>query len=304
MAPSERSKVFLIDASDRPKNIKRLFQEFDLVTDGTVALKANYNSDDPFPATTHNETLRSLVELLKSSGSGNIIMAERSGMGYIPRVLENRGVVDLSRKLGFKLIDLDALGLDGWEDIQAEGLHWKHGFKIARIFREADTVVSTCCLKTHRFGGHFTLSLKNSVGLVAARPPGTSYDYMRELHTSPYQRLMIAEINRFYKTDMVLMDASSGFVRGGPESGDPIEPGLLLASSDRVAVDAAGVAMLRLYGTTPDVMRGRIFEQEQISRAASLGVGVASSKNIDLVPLDEHSQRAADAIGNTLDSQG
>jgi uncharacterized protein (DUF362 family) len=304
MEPSERSKVFLIDASDRPKSIKRLFQEFDLATDGTVALKANYNSDDPFPATTHNDTLRALVELLKASGSGDIIMAERSGMGYTPRVLENRGVADLSKELGFKLIDLDALGLDGWEDIQAEGLHWKHGFKIARVFREADIIVSTCCLKTHRFGGHFTLSLKNSVGLVAARPQGTSYDYMRDLHTSPYQRLMIAEINGFYKTDMVLMDASSGFARGGPERGDPIEPGLLLASADRVAVDATGVALLRLHKTTPDVMRGRVFEQEQISRAASLGVGVASSEKIDLVPLDEHSQSAAEAIGNILDSQG
>ncbi|HSD58990.1 MAG TPA: DUF362 domain-containing protein [Methanotrichaceae archaeon] len=304
MDPSERSKVFLIDASDRPKNIKRLFQEFDLATDGTVALKANYNSDDPFPATTHNETLRTLVELLKASGPDDIIMAERSGMGYTPRVLKNRGVIELSKEMGFKLVDLDALDLDGWEDIQADGLHWKHGFKIAKIFREADIVVQTCCLKTHRFGGHFTLSLKNSVGLVAAQPPGTSYDYMLELHTSPYQRLMIAEINKFYETDMVLMDASSGFVRGGPERGDPIEPGLLLASTDRVAVDATGVAMLRLNGTTPDVMRGRIFEQEQISRAASLGVGVASSEKIDLVPLDEHSQRAAEVIGNILGSQG
>jgi len=54
--------------------------------------------------------------------------------------------------------------------------------------------------------------------------------------------------------------------------------------------------MLRLHGTTPDVMKGQIFEQEQISRAASLGVGVRSSEKIDLVPLDEHSQRAAEAF--------
>ncbi len=304
MQTSERSKVFLIDSSDRPRNIEKLFSEFDLATDGTAALKANYNSNDPFPATTHKETLRTVVELLKALGPRDIIMAERSGMGYTPSVLENRGIVELSKELGFKLIDLDALDLDGWEDIQAEGLHWKHGFKIARIFREADIVVQTCCLKSHRFGGHFTLSLKNSVGLVAAQPPGTSYDYMGELHTSPYQRLMIAEINKFYETDMVLMDAALGFSHGGPELGVRIEPGLLLASHDRVAIDAVGVALLRHYGTTPDVMIGRIFEQEQISRAASLGVGVASSEKIDLVPLDEHSRGAAEIIRNVLDSQG
>jgi len=38
-----------------------------------------------------------------------------------------------------------------------------------KTFLEAEKVVQTCCLKTHRFGGHFTLSLKNSVGLVAKK---------------------------------------------------------------------------------------------------------------------------------------
>ncbi len=298
------SKVFLADASDRAQGIKKLFKEFDLATAGTVSLKANYNSDDPFPATTHPGTLRTLVELLKAETSGNIIMAERSGMGYTPEVLRNRGILDLSKRLGFTLVDLDFLKLEGWEDIQAEGLHWRRGFKIARLFIEADKMVQTCCLKTHRFGGHFTLSLKNSVGLVAARPPGTSYDYMRELHTSPYQRLMIAEINKFYKTDMVLMDASLGFATGGPEQGDQIEPGLLLASNDRVALDAVGVALLRLYGTTPEVTRGRIFEQEQISRAAALEVGISSADKIDLIPIDEKSQKTSDDIRNILNAQG
>jgi len=298
------SKVFLVDASDRSQGIKSLFEEFDLKAEDVVALKANYNSDDPFPATTHIETLRTLVELLKAETSAQIIMAERSGMGYTPRVLGNRGVVELSKSLGFSLVDLDDLDLEGWMDIQSEDLHWQRGFKIARVFKEADKVVQTCCLKTHRFGGHFTMSLKNSVGLVAARPPGTHYDYMRGLHTSPYQRLMIAEINKFYKTDMVLMDATLGFSSGGPERGTLIKPGLLLASDDRVAIDSVGVALLRFYGTTPEVSRGRIFDQEQIARAASIGIGVSSAGKIDVEPLDQKSQKAAEIIGNTLDKQG
>ena len=300
---ADRSQVFLADASDRVKGVQVLLDKFDLNIDGTVALKANYNSDDPFPATTHPETLRVLAEVLKQN-SRRLIMAERSGMGDTSTVLKNRGVLDLSRKLCFKLLDLDSLGEEGWYDVQAEGLHWKQGFKIARVFKEADQVVQTCCLKTHRFGGHFTMSLKNSVGLVAARPKGTSYDYMRELHTSPFQRLMIAEINSFYRTKLILMDATEGFSKGGPEQGVLIKPGLLLASSDRVAVDAVGVALLRLYGTTSEVMTGRIFEQEQISRAASLGVGLDSAEKIELVPQDEYSLKAADTIRKVLDEQG
>jgi uncharacterized protein (DUF362 family) len=300
---NDYSRVFLADASDRSKGIQKLLHEFDLNTDGTIALKANYNSDDPFPATTHPETLGLMAEHLIERSSA-LIMAERSGMGKTAAVLENRGVLDLSQELGFQLINLDAAETEDWQDIQAEGLHWRRGFKMARVFTAAERVVQTCCLKTHRFGGHFTLSLKNSVGMIASRVKGTSYDYMQELHSSPYQRLMIAEINRFYATDLILMDAELGFSRGGPDRGEVIRPGLLLASRDRVAIDAVGVALLRLFGTTPEVMRGRIFQQEQVARAASLGIGVASAEKIDLHPLDEHSRNAAVAIGKMLDEQG
>lgn len=298
-----RSQVLLADSSDRVKGVQKLLEEFDLHTDGTIALKANYNSDDPFPATTHPETLRVITEHLKEN-SRSLIMAERSGMGNTLTVLENLGVPDLARKLGFRLQDLDFASPEDWYDVQAEGLHWRRGFKLARIFKDADEVVQTCCLKTHRFGGHFTMSLKNSVGLIAARPKGTSYDYMRELHTSPFQRLMIAEINKFYKPKLILMDAEQGFSHGGPEQGALIKPGLFLASTDRVAIDAVGVAILRLYGTTPEVMKGRIFEQEQIAHAANLGVGVDSAERIELVGQDELSQKAADAIRKVLDEQG
>jgi uncharacterized protein (DUF362 family) len=304
MDQTERSKIFLISASKRAEGIKRLLEEFDLGSGGSIALKANYNSDDTFPATTHIDTLRSLVEGLKTDGPSKITMAERSGMGVTAEVLKNRGVLDLTERLGFEVVNLDLVGAEDWKDIPPEGLHWKHGFKISRIFVESDKVVQTCCLKTHRFGGHFTLSLKNSVGLVAARPEGSSYDYMRELHTSPFQRLMIAEINEFYRTDLILMDAASGFVSGGPDKGKLIRPNLLIASIDRVAVDAVGVALLRQYGSTPEVMNGRIFDQEQISRGATLGVGVKSADKIDLVPLDHESRKASDTIQKVLDTQG
>jgi len=63
----DRSRVLLANASDRVKGLQALFEEFDLYTDGTIALKANYNSDDPFPASTHPETLRVLAEFLKKT---------------------------------------------------------------------------------------------------------------------------------------------------------------------------------------------------------------------------------------------
>ena len=66
-------------------------------------------------------------------------------------------------------------------------------------------------------------------------------------------------------------------------AGPKAAPGVLIAGTDRVAVDAVGVAVLRLYGTTPAVSAGRIFQQEQIARAVDLGLGVTRPDLIDLV---------------------
>lgn len=144
------------------------------------------------------------------------------------------------------------------------------------------------------------MSLKNSVGLVAKSLPDSIYDYMTELHTSPFQRTMIAEINRFYNVDLIIMDALKAFVSGGPDKGTLAEPGVMLASTDRVAIDAVGVAILRLLGSTREVMDGGIFNQEQIRRAAELGIGVSSAEKIDLISVNNDTVEIADKIRTKL----
>jgi uncharacterized protein (DUF362 family) len=300
------AKVFLCSGDDRKSAVPALLQQFDLspAEGGRVALKANYNSADPYPASTHLLTLDTLITEISTHSPANITFGERSGMGNTSQILEDCGVKALSKRLGFDMAVLDDLPRGEWNHIVDTDLHWKRGFWIPRFFTESELVVQTCCLKTHRFGGHFTLSLKNSVGLVAKRIPDDPRDYMAELHSSPDQRLMIAEINRYYPVHVALMDAVKGFATHGPERGRLIEPNLLLASSDRVALDMVGVALLRSYGTTPEVMQGKISEQEQIARAAELGVGTNTPSRITLEPLDEKSGHAAEGLREILKVQG
>jgi uncharacterized protein (DUF362 family) len=295
-------EVFILKTSDRAAGVKKLLRRFSLdeYAGKHVALKANFNSDDPFPASTHPDTLGAIVETLKAADVGDVTLAERSGMGNTRQVLEHRGVFELSEKLGFNAVVLDEVARGEWVKIERGGTHWLKGFYIAKVFLDADKVVQTCCLKTHRFGGHFTLSLKNSVGLVAKRVPGTIYDYMWELHGSPFQRLMIAEINRFYHADLIVMDGLKAFVSGGPEKGKLVELGLLLASQDRVAIDAVGVAILRIFGADGHIGEGGIFGLDQLRRAAEFGVGVKSASEIRLTPLDDESRRFAEKIETEL----
>jgi uncharacterized protein (DUF362 family) len=298
-------EVFILKTTDRATGVASLLKKFDLdnYSGKQVALKANFNSADPFPASTHIDTLRAIVENLKNAGAGGITMAERSGMGDTKQVLEEMGVLALSKELGFRAVVLNDAGKEDWLKVERDGTHWVRGFYMAKLFHDADKVVQTCCLKTHRFGGHFTLSLKNSVGLVAKKVPGGLYDYMWELHTSPHQRRMIAEINNYYNLDFVLMDGIKAFTTGGPDKGTLVEPKLLLASRDRVAIDAVGVAILKMYGVKGKVGDADIFEQDQLKRAAELGFGVKSAAEIQLTPLNDESQVEAERIEQVLKAQ-
>jgi uncharacterized protein (DUF362 family) len=300
---TDTTDLFIAGSADRAAGVEAVLGGFDLsvLAGSSVALKANFNSADPFPASTHIETLDAFCSAILAVQPSRLTLAERSGMGLTREVLNMTGALALAKKKGFAVVVLDELDRPGWQEIQAPGLHWSRGFFLASAFARADHVLQTCCLKTHRFGGHFTLSLKNAVGCVARTVPGVNYDFMNELHTSPRQRSMIAEISRFLRTDLVVMDATEGFASGGPDKGKLIRPGVIIAGSDRVAIDAAGVALLRSYGTVPDVADGKIFGLEQIARAAELGVGVASADAIRLVPLDEAGEAAAHRIQEQLD---
>jgi uncharacterized protein (DUF362 family) len=286
-----RTRVVIVKAEDRRDGVRRALRLLhpSSASDGFgkkhVVVKPNFNSADPFPGSTHPETLDALVDWLGEAGAGRVTVADRSGMGDTRQVMEAKGVFAQGRKRGFAPVVLDELAARDWVAHRLPGSHWRRGVLFPRLLEEAEAIVSTCCLKTHRFGGHVTLSLKNSVGAVAKYGPD-GYNYMSELHGSSSQRRMIAELNLLYRPAVVLMDALEAFTDGGPEKGTRVTPGVVVAGADRVAVDAVGVAILRLYGTTPAVSRGRIFEQEQLARAAEVGVGVGSPDQIDLVSDD------------------
>jgi uncharacterized protein (DUF362 family) len=93
-----------------------------------------------------------------------------------------------------------------------------------------------------------------------------------------------------------VLDGGEAFINGGPDQGKKVAPHVMLAASDRIALDAVGVALLRMYGTTPEVANGGIFELEQISRAVELGLGAASPDAIEIVTGDPESQAVADQI--------
>ena len=301
-ARAAASPVYLVRTTDRHEGIRRGLAALGMpATAGKrVVLKPNFNSADEFPASTHLDTVRALVQHFQAARAAEVSLADRSGMGNTRRVMEQKGVFALAGQMNFRAVVLDETPMEGWAEERLPGGHWSKGVLFPRLLQEADLLVQTCCLKTHRYGGHFTLSLKNSVGMVAKYSPRDQYNYMGELHGTSFQRQMIAEINQLYRPAMIVMDGLKAFTDGGPDSGTLVAPEVIILGTDRVAVDAVGVAVLRMHGGNATISRGRVFEQEQIARAIQLGLGAKGPEQIDIVTDDPESRKVADRLRNVL----
>jgi uncharacterized protein (DUF362 family) len=266
-----------------------------------VYLKCNYSSPDPYPATTHPDALRAIADLIHSKGSKNILLAERSGMGMSREILQTLGVLDLLRQWNVAFLPLEEMPAADWQQIDLLGSHWKDGIEVPKFLAQKACVVQLCNLKTHRFGGQFSASLKNSIGLIAKiSSADPKRNYMRELHQSRNQCQMIAEVNQVYSPELAVMDAMQVFIKGGPESGEVANPGIVAASRDRVALDAVGVAILQHFGAQSLVEQGAVFEQEQLRRAVELKLGVQSAKEIQLLTEDKESRLIAAKLENLV----
>lgn len=297
-SPPQTSRVVLVYNEDRVAGTRKALELFQPtgIKNETVFVKPNYNTGDPAPAATDTKLLTTLIQELQGAGAKSITIGDRSGMANTRQAMKQKGVFDLASRYDIESIVFDEMEAEQWQYVSAEGTHWKQGFAFARPILDAGAVINTCCLKTHRFGGHFTLSLKNTVGMVAKYVPGDPFNYMGDLHSSQHQRLMIAEINQAYQPALVLLDGVEAFVNGGPDSGKKVQANVILAGTDRVAVDVVAIGLLRYLGTNQKVASGSVWELEQIKRAVELGLGVSNAEQIELIAKDSASQKIADTI--------
>jgi len=263
-----------------------------------VLIKPNFNTADRCPGSTHNDTLVALVDELWKMGAKSVSLGERSYPSTV-QVMSDKGIIPLMRERDVRIINFDDLDKADWIEFRPKDSHWPDGFRIARPVLETECLISTCCLKTHQYGGVFSMSLKLHVGVVPTSRHG--FNYMGQLHSSADQRKMIAEINAPFEPKLVVLDGIDAFVDGGPMSGKPARGDMFLASTDRVAIDALGVAMLKVLGSNPAIMNRRIFDQEQIARAVELGLGVESPSELDLVPVDDESRECCAIVRKLLD---
>ncbi len=292
------TRVALVRGDNRKAGVRKALELLNInpCRGKDVLLKPNFNTSDPTPGSTHNDVLRELLQWSRDMGAKKLSIGDRSGPEPTAQVLQKKGIHGLAQEFSAQVLDLDEMGEKGYVLIDPPGSHWQKGFLAARAVTEAECVVSTCCLKTHQYGGIFTLSLKNSVGIV----PRKNQPFMKELHSSAHQRRMIAEINTAYAPSLIVIDGLEAFVDGGPMTGTRKTANVFLAGTDRIAMDAVAVAILKDLGSTREIMEKKVFEQEQIARAVELKLGIDSPAAIEIITADRESESYAGKIRQIL----
>ncbi|MBI4289821.1 MAG: DUF362 domain-containing protein [Chloroflexi bacterium] len=227
-----------------------------------VMVKPNFNSPDPFPASTDLAFLRTVVQMLLDAGA-RVAIGESSGGVWRPsrNVLKKLGVYELARSLGVELIAFEDRPRD-WVRINVDG-DYLRSVTMPRSAYEADKLVYLPCLKTHQLA-RYSGALKLAFGFAH---PGER----RGFHTGHLEE-KLAEVNLCWFPDLIIMDGRKAFVSGGPDKGDVVTPGLLLASADAVAIDVEAVKTLLSFSGNNRLLPDP-WQMPQIAAAVKHGLG-------------------------------
>jgi uncharacterized protein (DUF362 family) len=234
-----------------------------------VLVKPNFNSPDPFPASTDLAFLQAMIELVLETGA-KVTIGESSGGVWRPtrKVFNQLGVPESARRLGVEVIAFDDRP-DDWVQINIGGDYLSKVI-MPRSAYEADKMIYLPCVKTHDLAA-FSGAIKVAFGFVA---PGQR----RGFHMGHLQE-KLAEVSLCWQPDLIIMDSRKAFVSGGPAKGQLVEPGLVLASGDLTAIDVEAMKVLLDY-RAPNKIPANPWELPQIATALKHGLGVGEGRYI------------------------
>ena len=234
-----------------------------------VLLKPNFNSEDPYPGSTDLVFLRAVVELLLEAGA-KVTIGESSGAIWRPtrKVFRKVSVFEVARDLGVELIAFDDKS-DDWVRVKVNG-DYLSSVSMPRSAYEADKIVYLPCVKTH-YLARFSGALKLAVSFMH---PGER----RAIHASHLEQ-KIAEISLCWQPNLIIMDGRKAFVSGGPARGQLVEPEVVLASGDLVAIDVEAIKVLLAYEANNKLMADP-WQLPQVVTALRHGLGTGENRYI------------------------
>jgi len=184
--------------------------------------------------TTHPSVFRAVGKLLKKA-KATVYYGDSPSLGKCEWHVKRANLKQVADDLGIKLADFD----HGATISHKDALLNKR-FVIADGILEADGVVNLSKLKTHPLT-RLTGAVKNQFGCI----PGTLKSEYHVKMPDPIDfATMLVDLNTLIKARLYIMDGIMAMEGNGPRGGKPRKLGVLLFSSDPVALDSVACKII------------------------------------------------------------
>ncbi len=186
--------------------------------------------------TTHPSVFRAVSVMLKKA-KAIVAYGDSSGFGKCEANMRRARLKQVADELGVMLADFDK-----GKVVTHHGALLNKRFVLANGVLKSDGMVSLPKLKTHGLT-RFTGAIKNQFGCV----PGLYKSQFHVRLANPFDfATMLVDLNTLIKPRLYIMDGIMAMEGNGPRSGRPRKLGVLLFSSDPVALDAIACKIINL----------------------------------------------------------
>lgn len=219
--------------------------------------------------TTHPEIVRALGKLAIGANCEVSIGDSPPFVGRSPekyaRLCKITGMTRVAQDLAVPVVRFESASRE--TPSARDGIYKR--FEIAEAVLSADVVVNISKLKTHALTG-YTGAIKNVFGCVPGVRKGLFHVQASEDRTVFAQ--MLVDLLATVRPAVHVMDAVVGMDGDGPNNGRPKRIGLVMASSDAVALDCVACAVAGIDSLSIETTR----------LAAEQGLGCADIDSIEI----------------------
>ena len=230
-----------------------------------VVIKPNiaFDRTPELAATTNPEVLAAVAEMCLEAGARTVKVFDRS-VNDPRRCYVQSGIAAALEPLN---VDLKYVDDRRFRDMRIGG-EVLRTWPIYTEAVEADVLINVPIAKHHGLA-RLTMAIKNWMGIMGGN------------RSRIHQRLdqALAEMAAFVRPSLTVLDAVRILVANGPQGGNPADvrhPGVIIAGTDEVAIDALGATLFGLKGSDLGYVR----------EAVHLGVGEANLEKLKIRNLD------------------
>ncbi len=222
--------------------------------------------------TTHPSVLKAVFRILSESGCNDVITGDSPGHGSCDGAFKTMGLTEKDI-YGARFTPMNEEVHVEYED----GIACRE-FYFCKEIIESDAIINVCKMKTHALE-RITGAVKNVYGFICGYRKAQGH--VKFPNDTVFAR-MLADIHRYTKPRLHIMDGITAMEGNGPAAGTPVDMKVILMSDDPVALDTVYCYLVDL---DPELIPTN-------SQGMRMGIGTDEEDKIDILLCDGERNRS------------